>query len=187
MRNFNPQKLAQYETDNWVAYYQKDWFRLLRISIAMVQEGFDLSLPQAIYGAYWVARAEIAAAPFPNNDIPKAVAYMTRFFTFIKRIHKTGFDPAEAARNDVNWWVVHRQLFNQPANQALVDALALSYATTYQPPIERVRQAAYYRAEAMQYSDRWVHDGHISGSPLIPQIKAELDKSYAALLTAVKG
>ena len=81
--------------------------------------------------------------------------------------------------------VVHRQIFNQRENQPLIDALADSYATTYQVPRERVQEAAYHRAEAMQYSDRWVHEGKVSGSPLIPQMQAELDKSYSALRAAV--
>ena len=185
MKNFDPHKVAQYETENWVAYYQKDWFRLLRASVALVKEAFGLSLPQAIYSAYLVARAEIAAAPFPDNDIPTAIAYMTRFMALVKRIHHAGFDPAEAARKDVNWWVVHRQIFNQRENQPLIDALADSYATTYQVPRERVQDAAWHRAEAMQYSDRWVDEGKIPGSPLIPQMQAELDKSYSALRMVV--
>ena len=185
MRTFDPHKVARYETENWVAYYQKDWFKLMRISVAMVRAAFGLSLPQAIYSAYLVARAEVAAAPFPDNDIPTAVAYMTRFLALLKRVHQAGFDPAEAARKDVNWWVVHRQIFNQRENQSLIDALADSYAELYQIPREKVQPAAYHRAEAMQYSDRWVHEGRLSGSPLIAQMQAELDKSYSALRAVV--
>jgi hypothetical protein len=85
---FDAYKVAHYEKENWVAYYQKRWLRLLRASVGMVKEAFKLSLGQALYGAHLIARAEIAAAPFPNNDIPRAEAYMRRFYTFIKKIHK---------------------------------------------------------------------------------------------------
>lgn len=186
MKNFDPDKLARYETENWVAYYQKDWPKLLRVSVAMVKEGFGLSWPQAIYGAYLVGRAEIKAAPFPNNDIPAAIAYMTHFMHMIKRIYHTAFDPAEAARAEVNWWVVHRRISNQRDNQALIDALADSYTVMYQLPCSQVQDAAWHRAEAMQYSDRWVAGGKLSGSPLIEQMQAELQRSYRALQTAVK-
>ena len=98
MRNFDPQKVAYYEKENYVAYYQKDWLKLFRVSVAMVKEAFALSWLQAVYGAYLVARAEIAAAPFPDNDIPLAESYMRRFYQFIRNVHREDFDPAQAAR-----------------------------------------------------------------------------------------
>jgi hypothetical protein len=186
MRTFDPSLVAYYETENWVAYYQKRWLRLMRVSIGMVRVTFGLNWVQAAYGAYLVARAEMAAAPFPDNDIPRAERYMQRFYAFIKRIHHAGFDPAEAARLDVNWWVVHRQLFGQAENQPLVDALAALYACTYGVPRERVLAAAHGRAEAMLYSDRWVKEGRVPGSPLIGQVRTSLEQSYAALRAAVE-
>jgi hypothetical protein len=185
MRTFDPAKVAYYETENWVAYYQKRWLRLLRVSVAMVQQTFGLRAWQAVYGAYLVARAEMAAAPFPDNDIPRAEQYMRRFYAYIKRLHYEHFDVDEVARLEVNWWVVHRQLFGQSENQPLVEALTDLYAASFSVPRERVREAAYRRAEAMLYSDRWVNEGRVSGSPLLVQVQAELEKSYAALLAAV--
>lgn len=186
MRTFDAQKVAQYETANWVAYYQKRWLTLLRVSVAMVQHAFGLSLPQAVYGAYLVARAEMLAAP-ADNDIPAAEAYMRRFYSFIKRVHGEDFDPAAAARLDVNWWVVHRRLFGQIENRPLVDALRDLYAVTYGVDPAAVEKAAFHRAEAMIYSDRWVNEGRPAGSPLLAQEKEALFKSYTALREAVSA
>lgn len=86
IRNLDPYKLAYYEKENYVGYYQKDWLKLLRVSVGMVKEAFGLSWLQAIYGAYLIARAEVAFAPFPNNDIPRTESYVKRFYRFIKRI-----------------------------------------------------------------------------------------------------
>jgi len=88
LRRFDPRRLAHFEKENYVAYYRKDWLKLLRVSIGMVRESFGLSWPQAAYAAYWVARAEIAFAPFPDNNVPLAEAYMQRFYQFIKNTHK---------------------------------------------------------------------------------------------------
>ena len=183
---FDAYKVAHYEKENWVAYYQKRWLRLLRASVGMVKEAFELSLGQALYGAYLIARAEIAAAPFPNNDIPRAEAYMRRFYTFIKKIHKADFDSDRAARLEVNWWVVHRQLFGQTDNRPLVDALTDLYAAVYGVKPARVREAAYGRAQAMIYSDRWVAQGCTANSPLLEQVEQALIKSYTALAEAVR-
>jgi hypothetical protein len=186
LRTFDPRQVAYYEKENWVAYYQRRWLRLLRVSVAMVQEAFGLSLWQAIYAAFLVARAEMAAAPFPNNDIPTAEAYMRRYYAFVKKIHREDFDSEQVARLDVNWWVVHRQLFGQTENQALVEALTNLYAAVYGVETEQVRVAAYHRAEAMVYSDRWVNEGKADGSPLLTQVEDELIKSYTALRDSVQ-
>mgnify|MGYP001585649452 CR=1 FL=1 len=76
LADFDPARLAHYEKENYVAYYQRAWLKLLRASVGMVQEAFSLNVWQAIYAAYLVARAEIAFAPFPNNDIPRAESFM---------------------------------------------------------------------------------------------------------------
>ncbi|CAG0960492.1 hypothetical protein ANRL3_00845 [Anaerolineae bacterium] len=185
MRKFDPRKIAYYEKENWVAYYQKRWLRLMIVSVSMVKETFGLNWAQAIYAAYLVARAEIAAAPFPKNDIELAESYMRRFYALIKRIHAADFDVAEVARLEVNWWVVHRQLFGKSENQELIDALANLYAATFGVSPDRVRDAAYHRAQAMVYSDQWVNDGRDTHSLLLAQEEEELFRSYRALRDAV--
>src|SRR5690348_3498750 len=92
MRTFDPVQVARYERENWEAYYLKQWGRLLRVSVGMVRASFQMSLLQSLYGAYLVARAEMAAAPFPNNDVPKAEAYMRQFYALVQRVHGEDFD-----------------------------------------------------------------------------------------------
>lgn len=185
MRKFDPRKLAHYEKENYVAYYQKSWLKLMRVSVGMVKEAFGLSLWQAIYGAYLVARAEMAFAPFPDNDVPLTLAYTRRFYAFIKRVHREDFDVEQAAQLEVNWWIVHRKLFAQPENQELVDALANSYAVAYGVEPARLREAAYHRAQGMLCSDRWVNNGQAVTSPLLAQEEEELVKGYTALRAAL--
>jgi hypothetical protein len=187
IRNFDPRKVAHYEKENYVAYYQKDWLKLFRVSVAMVKEAFALSWPQAVYGAYLVARAEIAAAPFPDNDIPLAETYMRRFYQFIKNTHKEDFDTALAAKLDVNWWVIHRKLFGNAENQELVDAVACLYEEVYGAESERFKEAAYQRAMGMLYSDRWVNEGKRADSPLLAQEEEALYLGYKALREAING
>src|SRR5512141_356668 len=184
IRNFDPRKLARYEKENYVAYYQKDWLKLLRASVGLVKESFGLSWLQAIYGAYMVARAEIAFAPFPDNDLPRAEAYIRRFYSFIKGIHHEDFDVARAARLELNWWSVHRKLFGSSENRELVDALAGLYAEAYGIPIDALQEAARLRAAGMLYSDLWVNAGKPAVSPLLAQEEDALWQSYTALKAA---
>lgn len=186
IRNFDPQKVAHYEKENYVAYYQKDWLKLLRVSVGLVKETFALSLWQAIRGAYLVARAEIAFAPFPENDIAKAQAYMRRFYQMIKNIHHEDFDVARAAQLEVNWWNVHRKLFGNPENGELIEALLNLYAEAYDISSAKLQDAARLRAMGMLYSDQWVDAGKPENSSLLMHEEDALLQSYVALKEAIR-
>ena len=185
MRNFDPRKVAHYEKENYVAYYQKDWRKLLRVSVGLVKESFALSLWRAMYGAYLVARAEIAFAPFPENDVPKAEAYMRRFYQMIKAMHHEDFEVARAAQLEVNWWSVHRKLFGNAENQELVDALTNLYVEAYGVDSPKLKAAAQQRALGMLYSDLWVNEGKVEGSPLLAKEEETLFNSYRLLKEAL--
>ena len=181
LAKFDPRRLAFYEKENYVAYYRKRWLRLLFVSVAMVKEAYQLSWPQAVYAAYLVARAEMAAAPFPNNDIPRAEAYMRRLFQFLKQMYAFQFDVAAVAHQEVNWWVVHRRLFAQENNQALIDALAEALSAFLGKPAQVFRDAAVLRARGILYSDQWVRSGMEASSPLLPLEEEALCSGYSRL------
>lgn len=187
IRKLDARKLAYYEKENYVAYYEKDWPKLLRMSVGMVKEAFGLSWLQAIYGAYLVARAEIAFAPFPDNDVPRAIAYVRRFYQFIKNVHREDFDVEQAAQLEVNWWGVHRKLFGNKENQELVDALTCLYEEIYGAELEKFREAAYQRAMGMLYSDLWVNEGKPANSPLLAKEEEALYQGYKALKEAINN
>lgn len=187
MRNLDPRKLAHYEKENYVAYYQKAWLKLLRVSVGMVRESFGLSWLQAVYGAYLVARAEIAFAPFPDNNIPRAEEYMRHFYRFIKNIHREDFDVERASRLEINWWRIHRELFGNAENRELADALKLLYEEVYGAESEKFEEAAHQRAMGMLYSDLWVSEGKPTGSPLLIQEEEALYQGYKALKEAINS
>jgi hypothetical protein len=187
IRNFDPQKLAHYEKENYVAYYQKDWLKLLRVSVGMVKQSFGLTWLQAVYAAYLVARAEIAFAPFPENDLPKAEAYIRRFYSFIKGVHHEDFDVARAAQLELNWWSVHRKLFGNAENGELVDSVARLYSEAYGIPVSALQEAARLRAAGMLYSDLWVNAGKPADSPLLAQEEDALFQGYTALKAAIRA
>jgi hypothetical protein len=187
IRNLDPRKLAYYEKENYVAYYQKDWLKLLRVSVGMIKESFGLSWLQAMYGAYLISRAEIAFAPFPNNDIPRTKAYVKRFYQFIQRIHQENFDIERATELEVNWWSIHRKLFGNKENQELVEALQELYEEIYGAKSEKFKRAADQRAMGMLYSDLWVNQGKPADSPLLIREEAALYEGYKALKDAINS
>ena len=187
IRKLDPRKLARYEKENYVAYYQKDWLKLLRVSVGMIKESFGLSWRQAVYGAYLIARAEIAFAPFPNNDIPLTEAYVRRFYQFIRNVHREDFDVETATKLEVSWWGIHRRLFGNDKNQELIEALTFLYEEIYGEASDKFKEAAYYRAMGMLYSDRWVNEGKPADSPLLIQEEEALYQGYKALKEAINS
>lgn len=184
MRRFEPGAVARFEKDCWVAYYRRRWFTLLRLLVGLIRSTYGLSPLQALRAAIPATRAQLAFAP-QNNDVPQAIEFMRQFFAQLKAIHHEAYDPLEAARAEVSWWVVHRKFFGQSERPEVTEAVACAYATVYDLQPSQVWAAAQYRAQAMVYSDAWVQSARDLNSPLLAKEEAALIKSYTALKQAV--
>jgi signal transduction histidine kinase len=188
MRSFDPRRVGRLECDTWVTYYRREWWKFLRAAVTVTRHAFALSWPATLRGAWLVLRANQLWAPYPDNDPDGARRCMRAFYALVARRHGERFDVAEAARLEVEWWRIHRYLQREEPDgneNALVDALAALYAHVYRVPLADVRLAAQERALAMRHSDRWVAEGCDRASPLVPEERAALVRSYAALLAAV--
>jgi hypothetical protein len=189
LRSFDPVAIGRLECAAWVAYYRRQWPRLLVVSLLLVHRGFGLDWPRTVHGAWLVARANMRWAPYPDNDPAGAVRCMRRFYALLRLAHGAPADPARAAALEVAWWAEHRARQHGPAAAGdadpLITALTRLYAYLYRADEDSVRPAARLRAEAMDLSDRWVREGAAPDSPRLPAERAALVRSYAALLAAV--
>jgi hypothetical protein len=189
LRSFDPVAIGRLECAAWVAYYRRQWPRLLVVSVLLVHRGFGLDWPRTLHGAWLVARANMLWAPYPGNDPDGARRCMRRFYALLRLAHGAPADPARAAALEVAWWAEHRARQHGPAGgvdtDPLVTALTRLYAYLYCAEEESVRPAARLRAAAMDLSDRWLRDGGAPDSPLLTAQRATLVRSYAALLAAV--
>jgi hypothetical protein len=187
MRSFDPRRVGRLECTALVTYYRREWWAFLRAAVGLTRHAFALPWPATLRGAWLVLRANQLWAPYPNNDPNGARRCMGRFYRLVATRHGETFDVAEAARLEVEWWRVHRDLQRRSAGDeaALADALAALYAHVYAVPAPEVRHAAEQRALAMRHSDRWVQEGCDLASPLVREEREALVRSYAALLAAV--
>src|SRR2546423_2116435 len=189
MRDFDPVRLGNADTDAWAYYYRRQWGKVLGAFLVMIRVGFGLSWPNTLRGAWWVLRANQLWAPCPDNDPDGALALMRRFYALVARTSKEDFDVDEAAKREVEWWRVHRILQHSgdldPA--ALDDAFTALYAHVYAVPPASVREAAAHRAEATRISDAWVADGCDPSSPLLTREREQLVAGYTALRAAVRS
>lgn len=184
-RERGPEGLARLEQRAWQAYYERRWARLARLLLIVTRGHFELPLWQTPYATYLATRAQLAFARRGDAG-GEAEAYMRRFYAVVRRARGSRYDPARAAAAEVGWWVVHRNRADYPDTTALVDALASLYTELYRQPRDAVRPAAHHRAEAMELSDRWVHEGKDPRSPLLGAIRSELARSYRALGRAIE-
>ena len=189
LRSFNPVQIGRLECDAWVAYYRRQWPRLLLVSVLLVHRAFRLDWPRTLHGAWLVGRANQLWAPYPDNDPAGTRRCMRRFYGLLRLAHGAPADPARAAALEVDWWAAHRArqhaVTGPDDTDPLVTALTRLYAYLYRADEPAVRPAARLRAQAMDLSDRWMDEGGAPDSPLIPAVRATLVRSYAALLAAV--
>jgi hypothetical protein len=186
---FNATRIARLEMIAWTAYYRREWLHVLAASYGLVREAFNLTFLGTLLGAWCVFRANVVWAPYPDNDPDRARQYMRRIYAMSQRRAKLGFDPAEAARLEVEWWRVHREAQHGDAGStdALPEAVARLYAYIYGIDVESFRESGRLRVEAMDICDRWVAEGCEMHSALVPLMGNRLLRSYRSLHAAVAG
>lgn len=187
-RDFDAVALAHAEFDGWVAYYRRDWRRVLTAAVRMVRLGFGMSPRRTLWGAWLVLRANQVWAPYPDNDPERARAYMERFYRLVVRDGQMTLDPVEGARLEVEWWRLHRlhQREDELTEDELTEALVALYSFVYTARPADVRPAAQHRVVAMRHSDEWVQAGCRLDHPSLVAERSELEAAYAALLDAVR-
>ena len=186
--SFDPRLVGGLECTAWVAYYRREWLKFLWSAIRLTRHTFGLPWRHTLVGAWLVLRANQLWAPFPDNDPDGARRAMERFYRLVKRRHGEAFNPADAARLEVEWWRVHREhqhYGTADGDGPLIAALASLYSYVYGVSTEAVHLPAEQRALAMRHSDRWVKEGCDVSSPLVAEERAALVRSYAGLLAAV--
>jgi hypothetical protein len=188
LRCFDPRAVGSLECRAWETYYRRRWLPAAVAFVALVRAAFGMSWPRTLQGAWYVLRANMKWAPFPDNDPDAARAYMARFYALLKAAERLDIDPVRASELEVEWWRAHREDQHgggEQAHQELIRALQALYAYTYGADPAAVRDAAALRAQAMEVSDRWVQAGCDPQNPLLREERALLVRSFASLLAAV--
>ena len=154
IRTFDPGEVARLETAMWRSYYDRRRLPLFGQLVALLQGQFHLQPLRAVTLAGLAARA---AAVFQvgasRADHRRALPYLERYYNGIRAVSEVPFDPARAARLELAWWTVHREVDDHPPGD-LEAALADLAAELYQVPAERLWTHAGRRAEAMAIRDR---------------------------------
>jgi hypothetical protein len=183
---FDPVAVGRSECDAWVAYYRRDWLRMLAGALGMVRHGFALGPFGNLKAAWHVMRANQAWAPYPDNDPEAAQRRMARFYRMTSKAGRLSVDPKMAAELEVAWWRAHREHQHDPNvdEAALVASLVRLYRYVYQANRDDLQRAAELRVEAMALSDAWVAAGCQLDDPTLARERLALVASSSALREA---
>ena len=160
LRQFDPDNTARLETDMWRSYYDKERLRLFNELAVLLRQQYHMPLLRSYVVAFHAAKAAFVFKDgTTRSDYERALPDLIQYYTAIRRISDTPFDVPEAARLELEWWIVHRQRdLHAPGD--LDSALAALAAEIYQMPADRFREHAKYRAEAMILRDQlWEQNG----------------------------
>ena len=175
----DPDQIAAAETRMWQAYYARDLPRLHSETAALLRAQFRLPpadaerIARSLVGA--AMKFAISGANYEQVVLPDLeVAYLQ-----LRAALKRSFDPREAARAELDWWVARRTPGrNNP--QQVGKQIARLYSVIYGGERPEFLEAGILRAEAAQLRDR--------SGPNCDWTKVEglLRRSYRVLADAVR-
>jgi hypothetical protein len=153
LRRFDPNEVARLETAMWRSYYNRERVRLFNQLAELMRTQYNLPLIRSNAVAYQAAKAAFVFKDGRNRgDYEQALPNLVNFYTAIRQVSDVPFDVERAARLELEWWIVHRERDrHQPGD--LERALAELPAEIYHVPMERFREHARLRAEAMVLRD----------------------------------
>ncbi len=151
---FDPAALAYAETEGWRAYYDRAWLRALGLMLQLNHDAFGLTWFDTLRASYYATRAQIAFAGADNNP-PLAQDYLAKYYAVVAQGRGLAYDPARAAEAEMRYWIVHRQVAQNPADPApLVNALADLHRTLFDISPDAAHASAVERTAAAQAVDR---------------------------------
>lgn len=151
LRQFDPARMASFETDMWKAYYGKQRVRLFVLLVRQLHEQSRFRWVDATRVGFHFARA---AGRFSESrgDYEQVVPDLVAGYDITRRWVGGAFDPMAVARAELAWWVA-RRIPGQNAPAQVGRLMALAYAQLYEAPFAAVSEAARLRAEAAALRD----------------------------------
>jgi hypothetical protein len=178
LRSFDASAVGRLDTDMWRSYYERRPVLLLRQMVTLLGTQYHMPPFRAVVNAY---RAAHAAFMFKDGKsragYEKALPDLEAYYGDIAAQATSPFDSHEAARLELEWWILHRE-----RSPELAASLAALQAEIYRLPAAAFAEHARLRAEAMILRDD--RGEHITEEDW-RQIGGMLDRSWASLHTAV--
>lgn len=162
IRDFDPDEVARLDTAMWRSYYSRQRLKLYFELTELLEKQYKLNFWRRQAMAFRAAKAAfVFKAGESRTDYEKALPDLEKFYAAIRDISTTNFDADQAAKLELEWWIVHRQRKSFPRG-SLSKALAETAAAVYNLSPERFTEHADLRAEAMEIRDTKAEQGGVA-------------------------
>jgi hypothetical protein len=175
-RGFDAPRLGRAEGDLWRLYYERKYIQLGAGLILAENRSFGLSPWDSARSGI---SAALAARTFQNSrsraEAQKALPELTKHFAIVAHATHSDFDPAQAAKLELEWWQLRRENIGP---KGYAPAIAAATACLYNVEPRRLLPYAALRAQAMHLRD-------LRGDQITAKdwdtIGALLERAYIAL------
>ena len=172
--------VAQAETKMWQAYYSDDFMQIGAQLMTLLNRQYGLAPDRArdIGGLFAISSMSfrMARGDYENAVLPG----LTRAYEQLKQATGSAYDPAKAARAELDWWVARRTKGQNSAEQVGAKIADL-YACLYGLPAPAFKKAGLLRAQAATLRDAGRQNADWT------QIEKLLKESYSELRKASDG
>lgn len=149
---FEPERVAYYEAYGWRAYYEREWFQVLRLIVGLCQQEFHIPFPMSLLAGYYTARASAAWVPV-DHDEQKVLSYLRKFYRVARRYSGLQFDPEHVAQLELQYFDVHRRLVGAEDKSEFVEIMVQLHSAIFGLPPVAVRESAEWRVRAADVVD----------------------------------
>jgi len=151
--SFDPDTVAKAETSMWKAYYKRDKKALGVELIKLQRNQFGLNLYNAVFIARDLGKAAMKFRDARSNHEKNVLPDLISAYSRIQKKSGYDFDPKEAARAELAWWVARRS--NVQNNPEVVGAkIAHLYEILYGKSSPHFYKAGRFRAQAAAMRDQ---------------------------------
>jgi hypothetical protein len=181
---FDADEVARLDTAMWRSYYDRERVRMFREMTELLEKQYHLPFWRRQLVAFYAAKgAFVFKDGRMREDYEKALPDVEKFIGEIRDVSTTDFDVKEAARLELEWWIVHRQR-KQYKEGDLARALADAAGALYRMQAENFLEYGNLRAEAMKIRDEKAESGGVTEADW-QRIDDLLHQSWRSLHKAV--
>jgi hypothetical protein len=183
---FDPDRVAYFESAGWRAYYEHAWFKMLSLLVRLNQEQFHIPFPVSLLAVYYVVRASAAWVP-KDHDCTKVSAWLEKFYRLARRYSGLLFNPARVAVLEEQYWEVHRRLSGKPDKAEFVQTMIELHSEIFGILPEQARSSAELRVSANNHVDLITSQTSTDPESDWAKLEEELRQCYRSIQIERKG
>jgi len=184
LRGFEPAEIAELETAMWRDYYEKRHAALFGHLYQLSRTQFGFAPLDSFRIALAAAQAARAFQPTNSREAANtALPSLETYYRLLASAVPGGFDVAEAARLELDWWQARREAVSPEQYGVTVARVS---AIIYDKPVTdpSLLTSGIGRADAMAYRDEL---GEAMTDTDWSEVECRLRRAYASLKAAATG